>query len=43
VAEAVPNRVARRGDVPSLLLLWAAMMEENARLDGRLAMHADAR
>jgi len=43
VAEAVPIRVARRGDVPSLLLLWAAMMEENARLDGRLVMHADAR
>jgi ribosomal protein S18 acetylase RimI-like enzyme len=35
--------VARRGDVPSVLLLWAAMVEENARLDPRLALHPDAR
>jgi ribosomal protein S18 acetylase RimI-like enzyme len=41
--EAVPIRPARRGDVPSLLLLWTAMMEENARLDPRLALHPDAR
>ena len=43
MAEALPIRAARRGDVPSLLLLWTAMMEENGRLDPRLAMHADAR
>ena len=41
--DALPIRNARRGDVPSLLLLWAAMMEENARLDARLAIHPDAR
>lgn len=41
--EAIPIRTARRGDVPSLLLLWAAMVEENARLDPRLAVHADAK
>jgi ribosomal protein S18 acetylase RimI-like enzyme len=38
-----PIRNARRGDVPALVLLWAAMMDENARLDPRLAMHAHAR
>jgi ribosomal protein S18 acetylase RimI-like enzyme len=43
MTEALPIRAARRGDVPSLLLLWTAMMEENGRLDPRLAMHADAR
>jgi ribosomal protein S18 acetylase RimI-like enzyme len=42
VTESVPIRPARRGDVPSLLLLWNAMMEENARLDPRLALHPDA-
>jgi ribosomal protein S18 acetylase RimI-like enzyme len=41
--EAIPIRAARRGDVPSLLLLWNAMIEENARLDPRLAPHPDAR
>jgi ribosomal protein S18 acetylase RimI-like enzyme len=41
--EAIPIRPARRGDVPSLLLLWVAMMEENARLDPRLVLHPDAR
>jgi ribosomal protein S18 acetylase RimI-like enzyme len=41
--EAVPIRPARRGDVPSLLLLWGAMLEENARLDARLAVHPDAK
>jgi ribosomal protein S18 acetylase RimI-like enzyme len=41
--EGVPIRTARRGDVPSLVLLWSAMMEENARLDPRLAAHPHAR
>ena len=41
--EGVPIRPARRGDIPMLLLLWSAMMEENARHDGRLAAHPDAR
>src|SRR5262245_1609826 len=41
--EAVPIRVARRGDVPSLLLLWGAMAEENARADPRFALHPDAK
>jgi len=41
--EAVPIRPARRGDVPSLLMLWGAMLEENARLDPRLAVHPDAK
>ena len=41
--EAIPIRVARRGDVPSVLLLWTAMVEENARLDPALALHPDAR
>jgi len=41
--DAIPIRTARRGDVPSLLLLWSAMVEENARLDPRLAVHLDAR
>ncbi|MCC7139210.1 MAG: GNAT family N-acetyltransferase [Planctomycetes bacterium] len=41
--DAIPIRAARRGDVPSLLLLWAAMVEENARLDPRLAVHPDAK
>jgi ribosomal protein S18 acetylase RimI-like enzyme len=41
--EAVPLRTARRGDVPSLLLLWTAMMEENVRLDPRLELHPHAR
>jgi ribosomal protein S18 acetylase RimI-like enzyme len=41
--EAIPIRTARRGDVPSLLLLWSAMVEENARVDPRLSVHPDAR
>ena len=41
--EAIPIRTARRGDVPSILMLWGAMVEENARVDGRLAIHPDAR
>jgi ribosomal protein S18 acetylase RimI-like enzyme len=41
--EGIPIRTARRGDVPSLLLLWTALMQENARLDERLAMHPRAR
>lgn len=41
--DAIPVRNARRGDVPSLLLLWHAMLEENARFDPRLLPHADAR
>ena len=36
-------RNARRGDVPSLVLLWTAQMEENARLDPRLSPHPPAR
>jgi hypothetical protein len=32
-------RAARRSDIPSLVLLWTAMMEENARHDPRLAPH----
>jgi ribosomal protein S18 acetylase RimI-like enzyme len=42
-ADAVQVRAARRGDIPSLVLLWSAMMEENARLDPRLAMHPHAK
>lgn len=41
--DAIPIRAARRGDVPSLLLLWSAMLDENARFDPRLAPHPDAR
>jgi ribosomal protein S18 acetylase RimI-like enzyme len=41
--EAVPIRPARRGDVPSLLLLWGAMAEENARADPRFGIHPDAK
>jgi ribosomal protein S18 acetylase RimI-like enzyme len=41
--EAVPIRPARRGDVPSLLLLWTAMAEENERADPRFAIHPDAK
>jgi ribosomal protein S18 acetylase RimI-like enzyme len=41
--DAIPIRAARRGDVPSLLVLWSAMLEENARFDPRLAPHGDAR
>ena len=41
--ETTPIRTARRADVPSLVLLWTAMLEENARKEPRLAMHPDAR
>ncbi len=41
--EGVPIRTARRGDIPSLLLLWGQMMKENAALDPRLEAHARAR
>ena len=41
--EGVPIRNARRGDIPSLLLLWQAMMKENANLDPRFALHPRAR
>jgi ribosomal protein S18 acetylase RimI-like enzyme len=41
--EGIPIRGARRGDIPSLLLLWTAMVEENARLEPRLALHPHAR
>ena len=40
--DAVPIRAARRGDVPSLLLLFQAMTAENARIDARFAVHPDA-
>ena len=41
--EGIPIRNARRGDIPSLLLLWTAMMEENLRKDPRLALHPHAK
>lgn len=41
--EGIPIRSARRGDIPSLLLLWQAMMKEHAALDARLAPHPRAR
>ena len=41
--EGIPIRNARRGDVPSLLLLWTAMMAENARADPRVALHPHAK
>ena len=41
--EGVPIRAARRGDIPSLLLLWEQMMRENASLDDRLVPHPRAR
>ena len=41
--EGVPIRTARRGDIPSLLVLWSAMMEENAKADPRLEAHPRAR
>lgn len=41
--EGLPIRNARRGDIPSLLMLWTAMMGENAKLDTRLALHPHAR
>ena len=41
--EGVPIRAARRGDIPSLLLLWEQMMKENAALDDRLEIHPRAK
>ena len=41
--EGLPIRNARRGDIPSLILLWTAMLAENERLDGRLAIHPRAK
>jgi GNAT superfamily N-acetyltransferase len=41
--EGLPIRNARRGDIPSLLLLWTAMMRETAEIDPRLLPHARAR
>ncbi len=40
--EGIPIRNARRGDIPSLVLLWNAMMKENAAADDRLALHPRA-
>ncbi|MDJ0974604.1 MAG: GNAT family N-acetyltransferase [Planctomycetota bacterium] len=41
--EGVPIRAARRGDIPSLLLLWEQMLKENAAADPRLEPHPRAR
>ncbi len=41
--EGVPIRNARRGDIPSLLLLWQAMMKELSDMDARFAPHPRAR
>jgi len=41
--EGVPIRNARRGDIPSLLLLWQAMMKELVDVDARFAAHPRAR
>jgi len=41
--EGIPIRNARRGDIPSLVLLWDAMMKEIAALDPRFEMHPRAR
>ena len=41
--EGVPIRNARRGDIPSLLLLWDAMMKEISAGDARFGLHARAR
>lgn len=41
--EGIPIRSARRGDIPALLLLWTAMVEENAKLEPRLSLHPHAR
>ena len=41
--EGIPIRTARRGDIPSLLLLWGAMMKELADADPRFAVHPHAR
>lgn len=41
--EGIPIRIARRGDIPSLLLLWDAMMQELAAADVRFTVHPHAR
>jgi ribosomal protein S18 acetylase RimI-like enzyme len=41
--EGIPIRNARRGDIPSLLLLWDAMMREFVDADPRFELHPDAR
>lgn len=41
--EGLPIRNARRGDIPSLLLLWDAMMRELGAADARFALHPRAR
>ncbi len=41
--EGIPIRNARRGDIPSLVLLWDAMMKEIAAQDPRFEMHPRAR
>ncbi|MDA1196173.1 MAG: GNAT family N-acetyltransferase [Planctomycetota bacterium] len=41
--EGIPIRNARRGDIPSLLLLWGAMMREFEEADARFALHPGAR
>ncbi len=41
--EGVPIRSARRGDIPSLMMLWEALMRENREADPRLALHPRAK
>ncbi len=41
--EGVPIRNARRGDIPSLMMLWEALMRENVAKDPRLELHPRAR
>lgn len=40
--EGIPLRAARRGDLPSLHVLWQALLAEHARLDPRLSVHPGA-
>ncbi|MFM8979955.1 MAG: N-acetyltransferase family protein [Planctomycetia bacterium] len=40
--EGIPLRMARRGDLPSLHVLWQALLAEHARLDPRLCVHPGA-
>lgn len=40
--EGIPLRMARRGDLPSLHVLWQALLAEHARLDPRLSVHPGA-
>lgn len=39
----VEIRSARRSDLPSLTMLWVAMLEENGRVDPRLEVHPEVR